>query len=341
MESFRSGDNLVGKHLHQDGSETAVKSVSSCDTVRDPATGRLQTNPADRRKYSIFASASSGCFMRCAFCHLTVKRAPYRKLSEEGILANLLEAVAAERAANPGIADRYAKVGWMGMGEDHMLRPAVARRVTVALLERLVADGAALGVDGCDIATVLPPGADIGRCADEFSALDERLAGFPANPNNAITVHAANGYRGPADRTLTRLFWSLHSAVPATRLALIPNSGSVGAAAARIRAFRARTGLNLVIHHFFLEGVNDTAAEADALAAFLRDEGLLDAELRILRYNPHRQSGHGESSRFDGLVGRISAAVPRLKVQISSGAEVQAACGQFIARNSVDSKAAA
>jgi len=44
----------------------------------------------------------------------------------------------------------------------------------------------------CDIATVLPPGTDIGRSAAEFAALNAELAGFPVNPNNARTVNAAN-----------------------------------------------------------------------------------------------------------------------------------------------------
>jgi hypothetical protein len=41
MGTFRSDDGMAGKYVHPDGSETAVKSVSSCDTVRDPVTGRL------------------------------------------------------------------------------------------------------------------------------------------------------------------------------------------------------------------------------------------------------------------------------------------------------------
>lgn len=60
----------------------------------------------DRRNYSVFVSGSAGCLMRFAFRHLKARRAPYRQLPGDAILANVLAAVRPERRANPGIAAR-------------------------------------------------------------------------------------------------------------------------------------------------------------------------------------------------------------------------------------------
>lgn len=335
MEIFRSEDGLVGKYLHEDGSETAVKCVSSCDTVRDPATGRLHVNPVERNKFSIFASASSGCVMKCSFCYLTTKKAPYVRLEEEEIFANLSEAVRAERSVNPGISSRWAKICWMGMGEDHMLRSERTRRLTHRLMAMLMEEESAAGLDGCDLATVLPPGLDEERWFDDLAGIDSDLAVWPLNPNNAASVHSSNGY-AQGSRTRTRLFWSLHSADPKTRSALIPHSRPPAESAAVLRRFREKTGLNLIVHHFFLDGVNDTPEEVEALIRLLREEGLSDCELRVLRYNSCINTPHKEAERFDGLVARLAEDLPRLKVQISTGSEVKAACGQFIVKAFAD-----
>lgn len=329
MEDFRSDDNLVGKYIHADGSETAIKCVSSCDTVRDPATGRLHRNTVDRRKYSIFVSSSVGCYMSCNFCYLTLKRSRYGKLKKDRIVANLKEAVVAEFAANPEVRDRYVKLNWMGMGEDHLRNPERTAEITLEMLDWLIAEGYALGLDGVDIATVLPPKLPE-SWIPTLQALDAALARYPLNPANRQAVHASNGYVGYVNRSRLRLFYSLHSAVQETRDRMIPRALPLSEALQALKGFSKNDRYNLIFHHMFIAGQNDAPAEVEALLSLVRDAELKPFEFRILRYNACDNSPFHETSGFDAIVERLAAEIPRLKVQISTGTEVRAACGQFI-----------
>jgi len=84
-----------------------------------------------------------------------------------------------------------------------------------------------------------------------------------------------------------------------------------------------------LLHQLFVEGLNDTPAEVDALLAFLSTH-FPEQELRVLRYNFCDQSPWREWDRIDEAVARIADAHDRLKVQVSAGKEVAAACGQFL-----------
>lgn len=329
MEDFRTDDNLVGKYIHADGSETAIKCVSSCDTVRDPATGKLHRNNVDRRKYSIFVSSSVGCYMACNFCYLTLKGSKYAKLEKERILANLKEAVVSEFAANPDVHDRYVKLNWMGMGEDHLRNPERTAEITLEMLDWLIREGYALGLDGVDIATVLPPKLPANWIAT-LQSLDAELARFPLNPANRQAVHASNGYVDYQNRSRLRLFYSLHSAIQTTRDIMIPRALPLAEALPQLDAFSQDERYNLVFHHMFIEGQNDDEAEIDALLALVKDARLGSHEFRILRYNSCDNTALRETPRIEAIVERIAAEIPRLKVQISTGTEVRAACGQFI-----------
>jgi adenine C2-methylase RlmN of 23S rRNA A2503 and tRNA A37 len=92
-----------------------------------------------------------------------------------------------------------------------------------------------------------------------------------------------------------------------------------------------------VFHHLFLAGFNDSLADVGDLVALLRSHGLEGREFRVLRYNP-AQAADGsvpyretDARRFDECVAALAAALPRVKVQISTGTDVLAACGQFVA----------
>ena len=94
METFISDDGSIGKFIHDDGSETAVKVVKSCSNFHDPETGTIATEWVDRNKYSVFISSSLGCYMACGFCHLTIKGSQYRKLDTASVVANLTSSLA-------------------------------------------------------------------------------------------------------------------------------------------------------------------------------------------------------------------------------------------------------
>ena len=117
FDVYRSIDNTVSKYIHEDGSETAIKTVKSIQSILNPLTNKIENRETDRNKYSIFISVSVGCFMKCKFCHLTIKNSKYLKLEEEHILSNIKEAMLDVINFNADIKNKFVKLSWMGMGD--------------------------------------------------------------------------------------------------------------------------------------------------------------------------------------------------------------------------------
>lgn len=330
MLSFRNHDNTVGKYVHMDGSETSIKCVSSCDTIVDPATGSFYSNNIDRRKYTVFVSSSVGCFMKCKFCYLTIKDSAYKKIAQDQLAANLKQAIEQELVDNPSNQNRYAKLCWMGMGEDHMIDPRRTLQQTLEILDFLVEGNLALGLDGVDISSVLSR-ATSKDWISYFSLLNKQLEKYNINPLNTKDVHTSNRYLMGESRSRLRFFYSLHSAIQSERDMLIPKALPLNEALLAIDRFYEESGCNVILHHMFLEGENDSDASIDALIDLMQKRP--QHELRILRYNAcSTHSPLQESLRFDKIIAQIAKEIPRLKVQISTGKEVTAACGQFVVK---------
>jgi len=92
----------------------------------------------------------------------------------------------------------------------------------------------------------------------------------------------------------------------------------------------------VIFHHMFMDGQNDSDQSVDSLLEFMSKRK--QHELRILRYNSCDYTPFTESPKFDSIIAKISKEIPRLKVQISVGKEVAAACGQFIVKSWADKK---
>ena len=333
MESFRSDDNTVGKYIHEDNSETAIKNVSSCDTILDPATGKFHYNNVDRQKYSIFISSSVGCFMKCNFCYLTVKHSKYAKISKDRLLNNVKDALREEMLENTSNKNRYVKLCFMSMGEDHLVHPDRTKEQTIDLLDYIMENNLALGLDGVDASTVFSRGTAF-DWVEHFTELNKSLDKYNLNPKNVKDVNASNAYTMGNKRSRFRLFYSLHSAIQKEREILIPHAAPLVDATSEIDIFHEYSGCNVIFHHMFMDGQNDSEESVEALLEFMSKRK--QHELRILRYNSCSYTPFGESPRFDEIIDLISKEVPRLKVQISVGKEVAAACGQFIVKNWAD-----
>lgn len=115
FDVFRTEDGSVSKYIHEDGSETAIKLVKSLQNILNPITNTIETRASERNKYSIFISSSVGCYMKCKFCHLTLKEAEYIKIDENAVLENLKEAMEDMVIFNPDLKNRYIKLSWMGI----------------------------------------------------------------------------------------------------------------------------------------------------------------------------------------------------------------------------------
>ena len=78
-----------------------------------------------------------------------------------------------------------------------------------------------------------------------------------------------------------RWFYSLFSANKATRNYMIPNTHNIPTA---MELFRD-SGIKVIVHQIFLEGVNDSELEIQNLAEFVNDNKDVISQLRVLRYN--------------------------------------------------------
>lgn len=325
MEAFHTDDGSVAKFIHDDGSETAVKIVSSCSNFRDE-NGHIQTKLVDRNKYVVFISSSLGCYLSCVFCHLTIKGSQYRKLHTAQVVANVKEAIESEIQRKPEMRGRFIKLCWMGMG-DAIAQPDMVQDATLALMDWVMAQGYAQGLDCVDLSTVMPPVKN--DWAERFVELNSQLEKYPINPESFKMEQAEFATQSEyKNRSRFRLFYSVHSAIQATRDKMVPKAMPLIEALPKLREFATR-GPNLLLHQLFIEGLNDSKEEVDALLEILATY-FPEQELRVLRYNFCDRSPYKEWDQIDEAVARIADNHASLKVQISSGKEVAAACGQFL-----------
>lgn len=265
--------------------------------------------------------------MACKFCHLTIKNSSYSKLRTQQVVANVKEAILAEVHRKPEMRDRYVKLCWMGMG-DAVNQPEMVYDATLELMDWVMQEGLAKGLDCVDLSTVLPKVGDI--WIDIFRMLNEKLIKYPLNPDSFKIEQAEVSTRKQyTERSRFRLFYSLHSAIQETRNKMVPNAMALIDVIPVLARFQENGGPNVLLHSVFVEQLNDGPKEIDALISLLK-EHFAGNELRVLRYNFCDRSPYREIDHIDRAVSKIAEQHPYLKVQTSAGKEVAAACGQFL-----------
>lgn len=316
MEVYRTKDGQVSKYIHDDGSETAIKTVSSCGNVVNKITGDIQPVNVERNKFSVFVSPSVGCPIGCKFCYLTVKKCPYHKLSPREIFNNVAEALSEEIKVKPELRGKYMKLGWMGMGDAFLLNPKDLVGLTFDIVSWIIGDkGFAHGLDGVDISTVIP--IENTGWPRRIAQLDDNLSGrFKHNPDNG-------------NRSTVRLFYSLHKVTNRFELIPISRFNSPVCDLQLLSRLREWSGIDVILHHMFLEGINDDDKSLRQIQLLIANT-IPGAELRILRYNECEKSPFKESKKFDALLKKYAEVLPKLKYQVSAGSEIKAACGQFL-----------
>jgi adenine C2-methylase RlmN of 23S rRNA A2503 and tRNA A37 len=315
MEIYRTDDGLVSKYIHNDGSETAIKSTSSCGNMINKDTGKIELVEIDRNKFSVFISSSVGCNLGCKFCHLTNSKYSYRKLTPTEIFNNVTEALLAEVKEKPEIRKKYMKLSWMGMGDAFLLDPVDLRKLSNKILSWAIRDnGVAVGIDGIDIATMMPmsrPG-----WPHHLAALNDECFSYRINPYSK-------------NRSNLRLFYSLHKFIDRKHLMPMSRFNDPANDLRLLDQFRQWYGIDIILHQLFIEGVNDTEQELKHIKSAI-DCLIPNTELRILRLNECEDFIYKESTRFDELVKMYSDALPKVKYQISTGSEIHASCGMFL-----------
>ena len=331
FDVFRTEDGSVSKYIHEDGSETAIKLVKSTQNVLNPITNQIETITSDRNKYSVFISSSVGCYMKCKFCHLTLKNSEYIKISSDQVLSNLKDAITEVINFNPDIKNRYIKLSWMGMG-DAINNPDMVNDVTLSFLDWVFANGYAKGLDGVDLSTVLPKLKNK-NWISIFHELERSLRKYEINPIYTMDnlQFASKDY---SHKNIFRLFYSLESGIQSSRDNVIPNAMPLTDAIEQLKEYEEGFKYPVIFHQLLVENLNDSEENIDSIIDFINDN-FKDNELRVLRYNFCAKSSYKESDKFPRQIKKISEKVNFLKVQVSPGTEVSAACGQFIVKDFV------
>jgi 23S rRNA (adenine2503-C2)-methyltransferase len=245
---------------------------------------------------SVCVSSQVGCAAGCTFC-ATATMGFSRNLTAGEIVAQVLTAADALAAAPwsrrlPEDARRVSHVVFMGMGEPLWNLDNVLKAI------RLLNDEVGIGMRGITVSTVGIPD-QMRRLADE--GLQVTLA---------LSIHA-----GTED----------------TRRQLVPVGRKYGMdeILAAARYYFEKTGRRVTFEYVMLGGVNDTEAEAAALADRLRDT---PAHVNLIPWNPaHSKMAFHPPSTADIrafrriLEGAGIAATQRME----RGQGIAAACGQL------------
>jgi len=243
------------------------------------------------RRTTLCISSQAGCAMACTFC-ATGQFGFERHLDAGEITAQVAYANAALRTHPiPGSPPRVTNVVFMGMGE-----PLANYDNLRESLHRMI-DVIDLAARSVTVSTVgFIPG--IKRLADE-----------PWQVGLAISLHAA-------DDELRDTLIPLNKRYPLDEL--------VDAA----RYFFNRTGRRVSIEWTLMDGVNDTADQAEKLAALARQ---LRAHVNVIAMNPTPLTAQQAPGRL--AIDEFMRALTRLGANATyretRGREIDAACGQL------------
>lgn len=305
--------------IHNNGVQTSIK-LSPSGEFNSSQMDRDNPVMRDKGKYTVIISSSLGCQMSCSFCHLTRLGKTFSPISSGVIVENVLEAIGEVFKRNPSIASRYIKLCYMGEGEA-LLNMSNTTISAKDIIESVVELGYAKGIDGIDIATSMPNVPS--KMLDSVINLNTKISALnlKLNPHN----HTESG------RSIVRLFYSLHHYNQVKRDIIIPNSKSIEKTLSLLSEV-AGSGVNVVIHYMFMEGVNDDVKSVLGLIQYVNSHSIFKkSEFRVLRYNSF-SADDKESMGMKEIINLLeySLRVGKFKVQFSAGEEVKAACGMFI-----------
>ena len=271
--------------------------------------------------------------MKCKFCHLTLKNSKHIKIDENMVFENLKEAIIDKAIFNPELKSKYVKLSWMGMG-DAINKPDMVYNVTLRILDWIFKNNYAMGLDGVDLSTVMPKLNN--NWIKKFHELESKLHEFTINPAyNMDNIEYTTGFY--SHKNIFRLFYSVESAIQYKREVVIPNAMPIIDAIKQLKEYEANGQYTLILHHLLVHDLNDSEEELSQLISLV-NENFKDNELRILRYNFCAKSNYKESERFIKQIRELSKCINFIKVQVSPGTEVSAACGQFIVKDFITKK---
>lgn len=125
------------------------------------------------------------------------------------------------------------------------------------------------------------------------------------------------------------LYYSLYSFNPAFRRKWLPRAGDPVEALKKLRDWRpAGEGKDVVIHHTFIEGENDSLLDTWKSVGIVH-YFLPETRFNLVRYNPPNDKSR-ESPKIEKLFEIWKEAFPNSQIIDRVGFDVKASCGMFI-----------
>jgi 23S rRNA (adenine2503-C2)-methyltransferase len=258
-----------------------------------PARGFVSAGrPMHRERHTLCISSQAGCAVGCPFC-ATGELGFGRDLETAEILDQVRHAAA--RLGAGGSGRRLTNVVFMGMGEPLLNLDRVLEAVAALADPRRFALGARHVV--VSTSGVVPGIRRLTKLGPQFTL--------------AISLHAA---RDPLRDVL----------VPLNR------RWPVGEVVAAARDHARATGRRVSYEYVMISGVNDTDADADALAMLLRGDL---AHVNLIPMNPVAHTPWQASSpeRVASFAARVKRSGVGVTVRANRGQDAGAACGQLAA----------
>ncbi|HEY4226845.1 MAG TPA: 23S rRNA (adenine(2503)-C(2))-methyltransferase RlmN [Candidatus Limnocylindrales bacterium] len=247
-----------------------------------------------KARHTLCISSQAGCAVGCPFC-ATGELGFTRDLETAEILDQVRSAVA--RLARRGAGERLTNIVFMGMGE---------------------------------------PLLNLDRVLEAVGALnDPSRLGLGARHITVSTSGVVPGIRrltalGPQ----FTLAISLHAARDALRDVLVPlnRRWPVAEVVAAAREHARRTGRRISYEVTMIGGVNDTDADADAIATLLRGDL---AHVNLIPMNPvaHTPWTASPMPVIEAFAARLAAVGIPVTIRRNRGQEIGAACGQLAAEH--------
>ena len=253
-----------------------------------------------RERNTLCISSQAGCAVGCPFC-ATGELGFERDLD----VAEIVDQVRHARRRLVARSRHLTNLVFMGMGEPLLNLDAV---IGAALV---LTDGDRFGL-GARHLTISTSGVVPGI---------ERLAALRPQWTLAVSLHAARD-------ALRDLLVPLNRRWPVR---------TVVAAAA---GYAAATGRRVSYEYVMIDGLNDTPADAEALARLLAGTG---SHVNCIPMNPvaHTPWQASPPDRIEAFAGRLRVAGIGVTIRRNRGQEVGAACGQLAADQSAEPTAAA
>ena len=243
------------------------------------------------RRTTLCISSQAGCAMACTFC-ATGQFGFDRHLTAGEIVAQVAYAAAHLRSNPiPGSPGRVGNVVFMGMGEPLANYPNV-REAIRRIIEVMGMSARAITVSTVGVAPAI-----------------DRLAHEPWPVTLALSLHAADDHLR-------------ESLVPLNHRYPIED---ILAAAGR---FQAEKGRRVTLEWTLMDGINDTADQARALASVARE---LRAHVNVIPMNPTPLAPQRRPprARIEAFIDEVRRSGATVTLRDTRGVEIDAACGQL------------